>query len=49
MLGYRGFAGQSLWRALRLLSNEGVARKKLVADVSKQAEVNILLDLPEVE
>ena len=32
-------AGISLWRALGLLGIEGVARKKQVADVSKQGEV----------
>ena len=33
VVGCRGFAGQSLWRALGLLGIEGLARKKLVADV----------------
>ncbi|KAK0136942.1 hypothetical protein N1851_026875 [Merluccius polli] len=34
----RGFAGQSLWRALGLLGIEGPARKRLVANITKQAE-----------
>lgn len=34
----RGFAGRSLWRALGLLGIEGLARKRLVANATKQGE-----------
>ena len=37
-VGCRGFAGQSLWRALGLLRIGGPARKWLVANITKQAE-----------
>lgn len=37
-VGCRGFAGQSLWRTLGILGIEGLARKRLVANVTKQAE-----------
>ncbi|KAK0150860.1 hypothetical protein N1851_008023 [Merluccius polli] len=33
-----GFAGQSLWRVLGLLGIEEPARKRLVANITKQAE-----------
>ncbi|KAK0155381.1 hypothetical protein N1851_002286 [Merluccius polli] len=36
--GCRLFAGQSLWRGLGLLGIEGPARKRLVANITKQAE-----------
>ncbi|XP_056314571.1 uncharacterized protein LOC130229674 [Danio aesculapii] len=38
-VGCRGFAGQSLWRALGWLGIEGMARKRLVGKVTKEAEV----------
>ncbi|KAK0144509.1 hypothetical protein N1851_017138 [Merluccius polli] len=38
-VGCRGFAGQSLWRALGLLGIEGPARKWLVANITKQADM----------
>lgn len=34
----RVFAGQSLWRTLGLLEIDGMARKWLVGNVTKQAE-----------
>ena len=37
-VGCRGFAGQSLWQALRLLGLHGMARKKLIAEVCEEAE-----------
>ena len=37
-IGCRGFAGQLLWRELKLLGIEEPARKQLVANVTKQAE-----------
>lgn len=37
-VGCRGFAGKSLWRALGLLETEGPVRKRLVANITKQAE-----------
>ena len=37
-VGCRGFAGQSLWQALRLLGLHGTARKKLIAEVCEEAE-----------
>ena len=38
-VGCRGFAGQSLWRALGPLRIEGPARKRLVANITKQAGI----------
>ncbi|XP_069107365.1 uncharacterized protein [Argopecten irradians] len=38
-VGCRGFPGQSLWRALRLLGVTGADRRNLIAAVSRQAEV----------
>ena len=37
-VGCRGFAGQSLWRAFRLLGITGMARKRAIADVCREAE-----------
>ena len=37
-VGCRGFAGQSLWRTLRRLGIEGVAKKRLVGNITRQAE-----------
>lgn len=37
-VGCRGFAGQSLWRALGVLGIEGMARKRLIGSVTEQAE-----------
>ena len=37
-VGCRGFAGQSLWQALRLLGITGMARKKLIGEVCQEAE-----------
>ena len=37
-VGCRGFAGRSLWKALGLLGIEGLARKRLVANITKRAE-----------
>lgn len=37
-VGCRGFAGQSLWRALRLLGITGQTRKKMIGEVCREAE-----------
>ena len=37
-VGCRGFAGQSLWRAFRLLGITGQKRKKMVSEVCEEAE-----------
>ncbi|KAK6188376.1 hypothetical protein SNE40_004559 [Patella caerulea] len=38
-VGCRGFAGQSMWRALRTLGLVGAERKKLITEVCREAEV----------
>ncbi|VDI57596.1 Hypothetical predicted protein [Mytilus galloprovincialis] len=38
-VGCRGFAGQSMWRALRTLGVVGAERKKLITEVCREAEV----------
>jgi len=38
-VGCRGFTGQSLWGILGLLGIDGEARKKLVANITKQTEL----------
>ncbi|CAG2195345.1 unnamed protein product [Mytilus edulis] len=38
-VGCRGFAGQSMWRALKTLGVEGAERKKLITEVCREAEV----------
>ncbi|XP_076075792.1 uncharacterized protein LOC143046522 [Mytilus galloprovincialis] len=38
-VGCRGFAGQSMWRALRTLGVVGAERKKLITEVCRVAEV----------
>jgi hypothetical protein len=37
-VGCRGFAGQSLWQALRSLGVTGKTRSKLISDVMREAE-----------
>ena len=37
-VGSRGFAGQSLWRAFRVLGITGMTRRRAIEDVCKQAE-----------
>ena len=37
-VGCRGFPGKSVWQSLGLLGIEGMARKRLVADIIKRAE-----------
>ncbi|KAK6172576.1 hypothetical protein SNE40_016203 [Patella caerulea] len=38
-VGCRGFAGQSMWRALRTLGVVGAERKKLITEVCREAEL----------
>jgi len=37
-VGSRGFAGQSLWRAFSILGITGMARRKAITDICRQAE-----------
>ena len=37
-VGCRGFVGQSLWQALRILGVTGTVRKKMISEVSREAE-----------
>ena len=38
IVGCRGFVGQSLWRALRLLGNTGQERKMIITAAGKEVE-----------